>query len=207
MEKPENTAFDFIHQQINSSRISTTSLCRNSCTQWSDGRVDGVARESSIVQKSHITGNYMWLDDYLAQGNAMGVENNPKFYHFHDLQEAYHQFEYIGELEDERCVQLLWEIVRAFNDRYRRHSGTQTKKISPIDSRFYIKCILELLKKGGDSISSFEKMELYREAGMFSKCFEIFNSKLRWNDEEIVDELLFRAAHGDSSPFALQPLF
>ena len=207
MEKPENTASDFIQQQIYSSRLGASSLCHFSSAVWSDGRVDGAAREASIVQKSHTTGNYMWLADYMAQGDAMGVENNPKFYRFHDLQEAYHQFEYIGELEDERCVQLLWEIVRAFNDRYRRHSGTQTKKISPIDSRFYIKCILELLKKGGDSISSFEKMELYREAGMFSKCFEIFNSKPRWDDEEIVDELLFRAAHGDSSPFALQPLF
>ena len=207
MEKPENTASDFIQQQIYSSRLGASSLCHFSSAVWSDGRVDGAAREASIVQKSHTTGNYMWLADYMAQGDAMGVENNPKFYRFHDLQEAYHQFEYIGELEDERCVQLLWEIVRAFNDRYRRHSGRQTKKISPIDSRFYIKCILELLKKGGDSISSFEKMELYREAGMFSKCFEIFNSKPRWDDEENVDELLFRAAHGDSSPFALQPLF
>ena len=84
---------------------------------------------------------------------------------------------------------------------YIKGTGTQTKKISPIDSRFYIKCILELLKKGGDRISSFEKMELYREAGMFSKCFEIFNSRFRWSDRDFVDELLFRAAHGDSSPF------
>ena len=207
MEKPENTASDFIQQQIYSSRSGASSLCHFSSAVWSDGRVDGAAREASIVQKSHTTGNYMWLADYMAQGDAMGLENKPKFYGFHDLQEAYHQFEYIGELEDERSVQLLWEIVRAFNDRYRRHSKSTPKKIAPVDSRFYVRCILELLKKGGDSISSFEKMELYREAGMFSKCFEIFNSKLRWDDEENVDELLFRAAHGDSSPFALQPLF
>lgn len=204
MEKPEN---NFIQQQIYSSRSGASSLCHFSSAVWSDGRVDGAAREASIVQKSHITGNYMWLDDYLAHGNAMGVENKPKFYRFHDLQEAYHQFEYIGELEDERCVQLLWEIVRAFNDRYRRHSGTQTKKISPIDSRFYIKCILELLKKGGDSISSFEKMELYREAGMFSKCFKIYESGVRGRSTEVFEELLFRAANGDSSPFVVQSDF
>ena len=201
MEKFINPAEDFDLRQMGSFASKVTNLYCPSIIEWSDGRVEGLERTKSIVQKSHETGKYMWFADYIAQGNAMGVENNPKFYSFHDLQEAYHQFEYIGELEDERCVQLLWEIVRAFNDRYRRHSRSQSRKIYPNDSRFYIKCILELLKKGGDRISSFEKMELYREAGMFSKCFEIFNSRFRWSDRDFVDELLFRAAHGDSSPF------
>ena len=205
MEKPSNTACDFIQQQYYNRR--GTSLCFLREKEWSDGRVEHGVYTESIVQKSHKTGKYMWLSDYLAEGNSMGVENRPIRHRFHDLQEAYHQFEYIGELEDERCVQLLWEIVRAFNDRYRRHSGTQTKKISPIDSRFYIKCILELLKKGGDSISSFEKMELYREAGMFSKCFKIYESGVRGRSTEVFEELLFRAANGDSSPFVVQSDF
>ena len=145
----------------------------------------------------------MWLDDYIAEGNSMGVENKPKIHRFHDLQEAYHQFEYIGELEDERCVLLLWEIVRAFNDRYRRRSKPSQKKIAPVDSRFYVRCILELLKKGGDRISAFEKMELYREAGMFSKCFKIYKLGVRGRSQEEYEELLYRAAHGDSSPFML----
>ena len=203
MEKPENTASDFIQQQIYSFRSGASSLCYMSAAEWSDGRYEGSVRNPSPVQKSHTTGKYMWLADYIAQGDAMGVENNPQFYCFHDLQEAYHQFEYIGELEDERCVLLLWEIVRAFNDRYRRHSRSKTRKISPNDSRFYIKCILELLKRGGDRMSAFEKMELYREAGMFNKCFKIYELGVRGRSKEEYEELLFRAAHGDSSPFML----
>ena len=203
MEKPENTPCDFIQQQIYSSRSRETSLSYLRCTEWSDGRVEGVVQDDSIVQKSHTTGNYMWLDDYMAQGVAMGLENKPKIYCFHELQAAYHQFEYIGKLEDERCVQLLWEIVRAFNDRYRRHSKAPQEKIAPVDSRFYVRCILELLKKGGDHMSAFEKMELYREAGMFSKCFKIYDSGVRGRSQEEYEELLFHVARGDSSPFIL----
>lgn len=206
MEKQENRAEEFNLREMASffSRNGCVAFLR--CAEWSDGRTEGVNRTPSAVQKSRTTGKYMWLDDYIAEGESMGVVDTPKSYCFHDLQEAYCQFECTGELEDERCVQLLWDIVRAFNDRYRRrHSSAQTRKMSPSDSRFYINCILELLKKGGDAISGMDKIELYREAGMFSKCFEVFNSRFRWADREIIDELLFRAAHGDSSPFVLQP--
>ena len=201
MEKPENTPCDFIQQQRYDLRM--TGLCCFYNKEWSDGRVEGVGREASVVQKSHTTGNYMWLADYMAQGDAIGVENKLEYYGFHDLQEAYHQFEYIGELEDERCVQLLWEIVRAFNDSYRRSSKSPRKKIAPVDSRFYVRCVLELLKKGGDKMSLFEKMELYREVGMFSKCFKIYELEVRGCNTEMYEELLLRAAHGDSSPFVL----
>ena len=200
MEKFINPAENFDLRQMGSFASKGTNLYYPSFIEWSDGRIEGFEKTKSVVQKSHETGKYMWLADYMAQGDALGVKNKPKPYGFHDLQEAYNQFKYIGELEDERCVELLWEIVRAFNDTYRRSKSPQ-KKIAPVDSRFYIRCILELLEKGGDRISLIEKMELYREAGMFSNCYKIYESKPRWADRERVEELLLRAANGDSSPY------
>lgn len=201
MEKPEKEDFN-LHDlsYFLSSKVSSSCF---RCVEWSDGRTEGGIWTPSPVQKSRTTGKYVWLDDYIAEGNSMGVENKPKIHRFHDLQEAYHQLECAGELGDERCVQFLWEIVREFNKRYRCGSKSKNRSVTLDDCKFYIDCILELLGKGGDCMSSFEKMELYREAGMFSKCFRIYESGVRGRSKEMYDELLFRAAHGDSSPFML----
>lgn len=203
MEKSEKKPVDFnLHQLYSSiSREFSPSLLRDS--EWSDGEVESRARTASAVQKSRNTGKYMWLADYMAEGESMGVENAPKSYGFNELQQAYRQLESVGELENEHCVQLLWEIVRVFNRTYRRRSKSENPKVTLDDCKFYVDCILELLRRDGDSMPAIEKMELYREAGMFSKCFEVFKSRFRWADKEIVDELLFRAARGDSSPYIL----
>ena len=144
----------------------------------------------------------MWLDDFMAEQEAMGIENKAGYNSFHDLCEAYHQFEYIGELEDERCERLLWEIIRVFNGTY-RSTPMYKIKVCYNDCKFYVRCILELLKKSGDRMSLFQKMELYREAGMFSKCVELYASDPQRRNLQIYEELLLRAAQGDSSPFVL----
>ena len=101
-------------------------------------------------------------------------------------------------------VTLLLEIVQAYNDEYNR--GREAKKsVQFADYEFFVKCILKLQELGKEMLPASLKAELYREAGIFEKCLEFSSADCSSRDEkEIVDEVLFRAAHADSKPFIIE---
>lgn len=146
---------------------------------------------------------FEWSDGRLAcqqQSAATGEDSR-----FHELQQAYNALcESTTDVDDRRLVTLLLDIVQAYNDEYNR--GDSVKKgVAYSDYEFFVKCILQLQEVGKNMLPASLKAELYREAGMFERCLEFSSSNCLSRDEmEIVDEVLFRAAHADSKPFIIE---
>ena len=178
--------------------------CRMQCFEWSDGRLPCFGHTASIVQESRRTGKFIWYTDYVTEGMEMGKSNKASHYGFHKLQEAYHQLKPIGGLDDKRCISLLLEIIRAYNDEFRRN-GKKAKKATVCDLHFFTQCILEVENKGKNLLPASIRAELYREAGIFEKCFEFDAAASSSEDErEIITEIQFRAAHLDREPFIIE---
>ncbi len=137
--------------------------CRMQCFEWSDGRLPCFGHTASIVQESRRTGKFIWYTDYVTEGMEMGKSNKASHYGFHKLQEAYHQLKPIGGLDDKRCISLLLEIIRAYNDEFRRN-GKKAKKATVCDLHFFTQCILEVENKGKNLLPASIRAELYREA-------------------------------------------
>lgn len=178
--------------------------CGINCIEWSDGRLACFRHTASIVQKSHRTGKFIWYADYVDECREMGESDNAEHYGFNELREAYHQFEPIGKLEEKDCVALLMEIIRAYNDKY-DHNYRRAKKVPIADYIFFIKCILEVQRRGKEVLPASIRAELYREAGLFEECFGFDAAASRSRDEmEIIAEIQFRAAHRDKEPFIIE---
>jgi hypothetical protein len=124
---------------------------------------------------------------------------------FHELQQTYDALcDPAADVDDKQMVTLLLEIVQAYNDEYNRGCKAQ-KNVLFSDYEFFVRCILELQERGRKMLPASLKAELYREAGMFEKCLEFSSADCRSRDEkEIVDEVLFRAAHADTKPFIIE---
>ena len=123
---------------------------------------------------------------------------------FHELKEAYRQLQNSAQPDDKHIVTLLLEIIQAYNDEYNRDSNMK-KEPWPGDYGFFVRSVLELQEKGRDVLPASLRAELYREAGMFEQCFAFSSHDCRTCDEkEIMDEVLFRAAHGDCKPFIIE---
>ena len=178
--------------------------CRMQCVEWSDGKLACESNTMSVVQKSRNTGKFSWYTHCITEGNDIKTEYEGKRYTFHELQEAYKQLQDSGEKEERLHVRLLLEIIHAYNDKY--HRDTDVKGNIPLDDYlFFTDCVLEIERKGKNILPDSLRADLYRQIGMFEKCFEFSASDCRTRDEkEIVDEVLFRAAHGDSKPFIIE---
>ena len=123
---------------------------------------------------------------------------------FHELKEAYRQLQNSAQPDDKHIVALLLEIIQAYNDEYNRDSNMK-KEPGPGDYGFFVRSVLELQERGKDVLPASLRAELYREAGMFEQCFAFSSHDCRTCDEkEIMDEILFRAAHGDCKPFIIE---
>ena len=123
---------------------------------------------------------------------------------FHELKEAYRQLQNSAQPDDKHIVTLLLEIIQAYNDEYNRDSNMK-KEPWPGDYGFFVRSVLELQERGKDVLPPSLRAELYREAGMFEQCFAFSSHDCRTCDEkEIMDEVLFRAAHGDCKPFIIE---
>ena len=200
--------FDFINDGATLPRLSMDCngdlRCRINCFEWSDGRLGCPHKRVSVVQRSRKTGKFIWYTDYIAEGIEMGQSDNAKNYDLHDLQEAFDQLKYIDQLGDKHSLALFLEIIHAYNDEYHRNPLVE-KKIPIPDYKLFVECVLEAQKVGKDRLPASMKAELYREAGMFEKCFEFSTTDGRSRDEkEIIGEVLFRAAHGDTKPFIIE---
>ena len=65
--------------------------------------------------------------------------------------------------------------------------------------------VFEIQKVGKSLLSPSIRAELYREIGMYAKCFEFESWAGRNMDErEILAEVMFRAAHYESRPFIIE---
>ena len=125
-------------------------------------------------------------------------------YTFHELQEAYRNMKNSAQPDDERIITQLLEIVHAYNDEFSRGTHPE-KEPQPGDYGFFVKAVLELQERGKDVLPPSLRAELYREAGMFENCFGFSSHACRSRDEkEIMDEVLFRAAHADRRPFIIE---
>lgn len=174
------------------------------CFEWSDGRLACTFNQVSTVQKSRRTGEFVWYSDFLSECSEAGEKESAEHYNFRELQQAYDHLCRKEDVDGRSMVGLLLEIVHAFNDEYNGTAGVE-KKIALSDYEFFVRCILELQERGRKMLPASLRAELYREAGMFGKCFEFSSSDCRSRDEkEIIDEVLFRAAHGDSKPFIIE---
>lgn len=179
--------------------------CRMNCKEWSDGKLNCMDNFASVVQLSQKSGRYIWYSDYMAECTKEGLPDKATRLDFNELQEAYHQFEYGGcDMPENNCYRLLMEIIHAYNDKYHRY--VEDKTIAPVpDYKFFVQCVINIMKVGKNRMPNSLKAELYREAGMFSKCFEFKSNDSRNKDEmEILDEVLFRAAHGETEPFVIE---
>ncbi len=178
--------------------------CRLRCLEWSDGRLACRKEFVSVVQKSQKTGKFIWYTDYVKECAEFGKETDCRSYSLQELKEAYWQLLEGNECNSEYCVRLSMEIVRAFNDEYSRSPGK--KRIAPSDDiLLFIKSILYVLENGDGLVPASIRAELCREAGLFDKCLEFDAAASRSVDErEIIAEIQFRAAHGDSRPFIIE---
>ena len=146
---------------------------------------------------------FEWSDGRLAC--QQWVASTGEVSRFHELQQTYDALcGSAADVDDKRMVTLLLEIVQVYNDEYNR--GCKAQKNVPFsDYEFFVRCILELQERGRKMLPTSLKAELYREAGMFEKCLEFSSADCRSRDEkEIVDEVLFRAAHADTKPFIIE---
>lgn len=178
--------------------------CKLQCIEWSDGRLGCSHKAPSIVQRSRKSGDFIWLSDYIAEGVDMNKSNNAQHYSFKDLEKAYNQLKDKGALNDERYFSLLLEIVQAYNDIYHRN-GNVEKEAPFADFLFYVECIVEIEKKGKNHMPASILAELYREIGMFGKCFEFDATSADSKDEmELITEIQYRAARGDKRLFIIE---
>jgi hypothetical protein len=178
--------------------------CMIKCYEWSDGQLGCAFNQVSTVQKSRRTGEFVWYSDFLSECSKTGEKESAEHYSFRELQQAYDHLCRKENIYGRCMVTLLLEIVHAFNDEYNRSMDVE-KNIPLNDYEFFVRCILELQERGRKMLPSSLKAELYREAGMFEKCLEFSSADCRSRDEkEIVDEVLFRAAHADTKPFIIE---
>lgn len=123
---------------------------------------------------------------------------------FHELKEAYRQLQNSAQPDNKCLVTMLLEIVQAYNDEYNRGINIE-KEPQSSDYGFFVQSILALQERGKDLLPASLRAELYREAGMFEQCFVFSSHDCRSTDEkEIMDEVLFRAAHADRRPFIIE---
>ena len=177
MKEKEAIHFYFGTECRTTFECSCTPGCMVGCHEWSDGRLACQHQAASTLQESR----------------------------FHELQQAYNALcDSATDVDNKQMVTLLLEIVQAYNDEYNR--GCEAKKsVQFTDYEFFVKCILQLQELGKEMLPASLKAELYREAGMFEKCLEFSSADCSSRDEkEIVDEVLFRAAHADSKPFIIE---
>lgn len=178
--------------------------CRFSCYEWSDGRLCCSHNIVSVVQKSRRNGQFIWYTDYVDECTELGEKNDAAHYEFHDLREAFYQLTTDNEPENRKYVKLLLEIIHAYNDKYHCTHNSETY-IPATDIVFFVNCVLEIQKFGKNILSPSIRAELYRQIGMYAKCFEFESWAGRNDDErEIMAEVMFRAAHYDSKPFIIE---
>ena len=179
--------------------------CKLNCYEWSDGQFACESNMMSIVQRSRTTGNFIWLADCMTDDKELKEEIEGRHYDFHTLQEAYRQLQ---EGDDEEInwqyFRLLLEIIHAYNDMY--HRVPDVKRDVPLeDFIFFTERVLEIEKKGKKFMPDSLRAELYRQIGMFDKCFEFNAMTSRNKDElELIDEIKFRAVHHDRRPFIIE---
>ena len=177
MKEKEAIHFYFGTECRTTFECSCTPGCTVGCHEWSDGRLACQHQAASTLLESR----------------------------FRKLQQAYNNLcTSATDIDDKQMVTLLLEIVQTYNDEHYR--GCEARKsVQFTDYEFFVKCILQLQELGKDVLPASLKAELYREAGMFEKCLEFSSADCRSRDEkEIVDEVLFRAAHADSKPFIIE---
>ena len=176
------------------------------CAEWSDGRLSCLAKTVSIVQKSPDTGKFVWLGECERRAKELGIEPELQHFGFDELSRAYNEFKPIGKLCEPDAWRLMLEIVHAYNDTYCRGIGCKDE-IPVNDYKLFVEVAIELARAGREHLPLSLIIELYREAGMFSKCFEMKPLIIKSCDEsEIIDEILFRAAKGDSTLFLFEEI-
>lgn len=177
MKEKEGIHFYFGTECTTPLECCCTPGCMVGCHEWSDGRLACQRQVASALQESR----------------------------FHELLQAYNALcDSATDVDNKQVVTLLLDIVQAYNDEYNRGNDVK-KRVAFEDYEFFVKCILQLQELGKEMLPASLKAELYREAGMFEKCLEFSSSDCRSRDEkEIVDEVLFRAAHADSKPFIIE---
>lgn len=174
------------------------------CFEWSDGRLCCSRNIASVVQKSRKNGEFIWYTDYINECTELGEKNESRHYGFHDLREAFYQLALGREPEKKEYVRLLLDIIHAYNDEY-HDDPVSGIDVPPHDLVFFVNCVLEIQKVGKSLLSPSIRAELYREIGMYAKCFEFESWAGRNMDErEILAEVMFRAAHYESRPFIIE---
>ena len=178
--------------------------CKLRCHEWSDGELACESDMMSIVQKSLTTGKFIWLANCMTKDKKLKAGIEGKRYDFHELQEAYRQLQESDIEATRRYFRLLLEIIHAYNDMYHRFPDVQ-KDIPLEDFVFFTERVLEIERIGKEYMPDSLRAELYRQIGMFDKCFEFDAMAKRDKDEqELIDEIKFRAAHHDSRPFIIE---
>lgn len=164
--------------------------------EWSDGKVEIEGyREKSIVQFSKEKNCYVWHDE---------CEESVKL-PCREVIAAYRQFEENNGLDDRTRLLLLWEIIHTFNDEYRRNS--ENVNIPTEEAKVFVDTVLAMQKYDNTLVPISIKAELFREAGMFKKCFDFDENNQKSEDErEIISEIHIRAARGDSRPFIIEDM-
>ena len=180
----------------------------NADCEWSDGKIEtSYERQYSLVQRCQFTGRYMWYDEFDDTKSMAGDFFSLRRLDFNELYDAFRQFEDENSLAPEKRLMLLWEMVHTYNDMYGRKSD------APLPSRKefvrFVDVVLEMQKYGRHDVPLSIKAELFREIGMFSKCISLYDGLAVYGDDdekEIVDEVKFRAMHGDSALFVIEDM-
>lgn len=165
--------------------------------EWSDGKIEknGVGG-ICVVHFSKEKGKYVWNDE-----SSEDVYKLP----FCKLLEARKELQAQGALDMEKELLLLWEMVFTFNDEYRRK---YEDTVIPVEeAKAFIDIVLEMQEYRKSLVPPTIKAELFREAGMFKKCFDFDENRMDSDEEsEILSEIHLRAARGDSKPFIIEDI-
>ena len=193
-EKSIRCATPMFKSKESGSRIWSNIL--SSGCEWSDGKVeiDGY-REKTIVQFSKEKNAYVWHDE---------CEECAKL-PCREVIAAYRQFEEKEQLDDRTRLLLFWEIIHTFNDEYQR--DCENVNIPAEEAKTFVDTVLAMQKYDSALVPASIKAELFREAGMFKKCFDFDENSQSCEDErEIISEIHIRAARGDSKPFIIEDI-
>ncbi len=177
--------------------------------EWSDGKIVyfGYEHLSSAVQRCPFSGEYITAKEYVERFKEQ-IDRYPlRELTFQELVDAFAYMSRKGTLDSDTRLELLWNIIHSFNDKYRR------KENSPVPGQkeeiYFIDAVMEMQRYDNHNVPQSIKAELFREIRMFDRAYAIYDPFTAPNDKdekEIMAEVMLRAARGDSTLFIIEDI-
>lgn len=178
-------------------------------TVWSDTRRHyPMLPEVSPIQKCPHCGKYYFIEQARRE-HAKGDDYEFRSFgelgtlDYSELKEAKEQMSHLTITNMQRWI-INHQLLMAYNDEFRRNSGTSCKQPEKKDEAVFDATVQELLEGIGTS-SDYDLFhaELLRETGRFEEAKEILHKNTAEDDRWVVEAMLRHISDGDTLPFLL----